>query len=684
MVAVFSSIGKARSIALLPAFMIVGVFTVQLSKGVARADTLGYPWSDATYVDANYDWGYSTCPASDSGCMLFSGYRAGVKYGEADPWKYYLRNCTSYVAWKESTLGVNASGLGNGGDWYASAPASERASTPKAWDAAVVPGNPSNPYGHVAFVESVSADNSTMTISEYNHDGMGNGDTRTIAVAGSGFTEFVDFGVHPTGSGGGTSGPAPLKYWARDLVGNSGFNSDANFGWWHIYPGTNEAIYNSDNTSTSGTKPYEGDQFLATNSSQAGGSVYQDLTIPTANGQDYCATAMLTTADGSGASGGSGTLVLFNLKNGVVVNSRTTYFSGLPNHNTWKKVVNCMDITGTGDTVRVQIYPSVGGPTLGVDAVTVNKDIAGNGGFEVGFGWWGTTANTNTAIYSASNTQTGGTKPYEGNYFGATNATGAQASIYQDMGISVKNGDEYCVTAMLTTAEQSGAAGGFGDLNLYVMNGGNVVSGGSTHFANLPAGNQWLQEVTCVYATGDGNNLRVQLYPGYGSPTLGVDAVNVDQSLVANAGFELGFGWWKTYPGTNKATYNASNTLTGGTKPYEGSWFGATNSYQAGGSIYQDAMIPVNPGNEFCVTAMLTTADASGTSGGSGDLDLFAMNGATVLNTASTHFSGLPSGNQWVPVTACVNVTGSGDTLRVQIYPTPNGKTLGVDAINVL
>lgn len=202
----------------------------------AHADTLGYPWSDATYVDANYDWGYSSCPDSDTGCMNpFSGYLKGVKYGESDPWAYYLRNCTSYVAWKESTLGVTVGSLGNGGDWYNNASQSEKSSTPAAWDAAVEPGTAVNPYGHVAFVESVNSDG-TITVSEYNHDAHGNGDTRTGTAASMGFTEFVDFGVHPSSDNAAPGG---------DLHGfiqvDAAINAKANrgFGGWtqEVTPG---------------------------------------------------------------------------------------------------------------------------------------------------------------------------------------------------------------------------------------------------------------------------------------------------------------------------------------------------------------------------------------------------------------------------------------------------------------
>jgi surface antigen len=157
-----------------------------LATGSASAEsitysTLGYPWHAAPVVDAsNYDWGYSTCPANDSGCMAFYGYLNGVKYGEADPWRYYLRNCTSFVAWKLSTLGVDPNyftGLLDGGDWWSSAPGKGATvdGTPTAGAAAVVPATydsqgKKTSFGHVAFVTGVDSQAGTITVQEYNHD----------------------------------------------------------------------------------------------------------------------------------------------------------------------------------------------------------------------------------------------------------------------------------------------------------------------------------------------------------------------------------------------------------------------------------------------------------------------------------------------------------------------------------
>jgi surface antigen len=196
------------------ALLFASLTAVTVAASPARADTitysnLNYPWANAAYVDANYDWGYSTCPSSDPGCMAFYGYNNGVKYGESDPWNYYFRNCTSYVAWKLTTLGVSnlkVQHLGNGGQWAdnASKNGLTWSPVPKVGTAAVKQSTSATDAGHVAFVESVNADG-TITVSEYNHDMKGDGDTRTGMPASLGFTKFVDFGLNLTSSGGGSN-----------------------------------------------------------------------------------------------------------------------------------------------------------------------------------------------------------------------------------------------------------------------------------------------------------------------------------------------------------------------------------------------------------------------------------------------------------------------------------------------
>jgi surface antigen len=217
-----------------------------ISPTKAYADTIDdalarYPYKDmpcehAPYnvsgSCANYDWGPSHTESFND-------------TSELNPDTHYAyRNCTDWVATRIKQLaGYTVSGsLGNGGDWYDNSPKEQRSSTPKAWDAAVIPatydtkGNETDP-GHVAFVESVGADGKSMTVSEYNHDAKGNGDQRTITIVGSGFTEFVDFGVHPSGTNVSTVGRLAF---INSL--NAGFAKDEIAqGGWHTLTGNGDA-----------------------------------------------------------------------------------------------------------------------------------------------------------------------------------------------------------------------------------------------------------------------------------------------------------------------------------------------------------------------------------------------------------------------------------------------------------
>jgi len=134
---------------------------------------------------------YVSCLYYDWGVAKPNGFSLNSSRG------YGYRNCTDWVAFRvnqasEGKISVSV-GLGNAKDWYANSPTGQQALTPKAGDIAV---STTGTYGHVAFVEWVSPDGSSMIISEYNHDEDGHGDQRQVAVSGSEFTKFIDLGVH--------------------------------------------------------------------------------------------------------------------------------------------------------------------------------------------------------------------------------------------------------------------------------------------------------------------------------------------------------------------------------------------------------------------------------------------------------------------------------------------------------
>ena len=122
--------------------------------------------------------------------MRLYGYRKGIKYGESDPWGFYLRNCTSAVAWwlherngfdlpffDDASVGQDRR---NRGYTVNMIPAPGAVAW---WQSA----------DHVAWVESVSANGSQVTVEQYNQNYTGGYSRQTIATNSvSGCIHFKD------------------------------------------------------------------------------------------------------------------------------------------------------------------------------------------------------------------------------------------------------------------------------------------------------------------------------------------------------------------------------------------------------------------------------------------------------------------------------------------------------------
>lgn len=195
--------GRARTAAVMALLLAVIGLQAMLPQS-AQADDGGYPWANATTLNAStYDWGYADCPTDNTGCKSIT-YPPTNTYGQADPWGNYLRNCTSYAAWKLSSLGVSSvkfQGLGNGGQWATNAAGRDgvTVNTTPAYGAAAVNTTAAPPYGHVSIVKSVNG-NGTITLSEYNYGTSGGYGERTGTPAALGVSKFVHFGVTPSTS----------------------------------------------------------------------------------------------------------------------------------------------------------------------------------------------------------------------------------------------------------------------------------------------------------------------------------------------------------------------------------------------------------------------------------------------------------------------------------------------------
>jgi hypothetical protein len=414
---------------------------------------------------------------------------------------------------------------------------------------------------------------------------------------------------------------------------------------------------------------HSGGYFAAASTNANGGSIYQDVALNTSAGETVCGSAWVRSQ--VPATGASGTFALF-LLGGSATDSGGANFSGLGyGDNNWTQVQGCVEATGGHTTLRIQVYPNPGGPTVEIDDVDVHVSLAANGGFETGMSSWAPYPGTNSnfAVYG-----NGATTAHTGSHFGATNTTADGGGIYQDIALNTSAGQTVCgSTWVRSEAPATGASGTFA---LFLV-GSAATDAGGANFSGLPNGDHWTRVHDCVEATGAHTTLRVQFYPTPGGPTVEMDDVDVDVSMAANAGFETGAGSWSTYPGTSTLYAAFAN---GASTAHTGSHFGATSTTDGGGGIYQDIGAATGPGQVVCGSAWVQS-EAPAT-GASGTFALFTL-GGSAANGGGANFSGLGNGNSWRQVQTCAESTAGQTLVRPQFYPTPNGPTLEMDDINV-
>jgi hypothetical protein len=326
----------------------------------------------------------------------------------------------------------------------------------------------------------------------------------------------------------------------ESLAVNGGFENGA--APWRPYPGTKSSyvVY----ANAPGAPPaYAGTHFAATNAASTGGGIYEDVALNTTAGETVCGSARVRTEyPGTGASGG---FALW-LTGSSAHDGASVRYSALPG-GTWSLVQTCTEATGSHTTLRVQFYPAVGSSTVEIDDVNVQESLAVNGGFENGAAPWRIYPATRSS-YSVYADAPGAPPAYAGTHFAATNTSSGGGGIIQDIPLNTVAGQTVCGSAVVRT-EYPGT-GAAGTLALW-LTGATAHETGSTAYAGLGNGANWSPVQACVEATASHTNLRVQLYPKPGAPTVEVDDVNVTPSLAANGGFEHGAGPWTVYPGTN-------------------------------------------------------------------------------------------------------------------------------------
>jgi hypothetical protein len=414
---------------------------------------------------------------------------------------------------------------------------------------------------------------------------------------------------------------------------------------------------------------HSGGYFAATSTTSSGGGIYQDVALSTSAGQTVCGSAWVRSQVPN--TGAGGTLALF-LLGGSATDGGGGQFGGLGfGDNAWTQVHDCVEATGSHTTLRIQFYPTPGGPTVEIDDVDVHVSLTGDAGFETGGSGWAPYPGTNTNFVVYGN---GATTAHSGSHFAATNTTSDGGGFYQDIALNTSAGQTVCGSAWVRS--EAPATGAGGTFALFLLGSAATDSGGAS-FSGLSNGDHWTQVQGCVEATGAHTTLRVQFYATPGGPTLEVDGVDVDVSMAANGGFETGAGPWTPYPGTSTLY---APFASGATTDHSGAEFGATNTTDTGGGIYQDVAASTSAGQTVCGSAWVQT-EAPAT-GASGTLALFAV-GGSATDGGGANFSGLGNGDDWTQAHTCTEATGAHSLVRVQFYPSPNSPTLAMDDVNV-
>jgi len=339
------------------------------------------------------------------------------------------------------------------------------------------------------------------------------------------------------------------------------------------------------------------------------------------------------------------------------------------------------DGTNTLGVIDDVVQPDYGMPVTGwlqAPASTVSgypgvpaADLVDDGGFNHhdGRGWQ--TSHSRLRIEPAGKLLTG---PYEGNAVLVTSTSALGGGIYQDISFPVKEGESFCADAEVVTSGAHSGARGAMTLRLLGEAGGQESS---VAFGPLPGKNRWTDVSTCVTASRPHSEVRIQFSDAPRTPTLGIDAVDVHQSLVDNGGFDQRGGGWRT-AGHSQLGIDLAGRLV--TRPYEGKGFGFTSNSALGGGIYQDISLPTSAGDSLCADAEVVTA--AGYPGARGHMTLRLL-GESADGSSSVSFGPLPDANQWTHVSTCVTATGPHSEIRIQFYDVPKMPRLGIDAVDV-
>ena len=424
-------------------------------------------------------------------------------------------------------------------------------------------------------------------------------------------------------------------------------------GWATFGASTNTAVYDTRNGAPAAA--HDGYGYLAFNTNESGGSVYQDVAVNPNGNTAYTATAWLSAQSGTA----SGTLCVWGL--GPNTNSCEPYSVSSSGYLAAQVVY---DVVQPVSALRFQVYPTPGGGTTDLDTAGLQQSILKSGSFEGTDADWTTLSpsgvTTNIALYDTRNGAPAAA--HDGFGYLAFNTNGTSGSVYRDVPLGAPSGS-YTLTAWLSS--QSGTASGVICVwglgpNTNSCKPYNVSANGYTPVQVVYD----VQQLTSA--------LRVQVYPTPNGGTTDLDTVSLARSFVQSGSFEGTDAGWLTFGPTNIALNDTRNGAPATAQ--DGYGYLSVNTSASGGSVYQDVPVGLAAGTTAVATVWLSSQSGNA----SGVVCVWGLG----PNTNNCNPYAVTAAG-YTAVQIVYDPQQNTSTLRLQVYPTPNGGTTDIDTASL-
>jgi hypothetical protein len=475
--------------------------------------------------------------------------------------------------------------------------------------------------------------------------------------------------VFATSTAPASAAPAILD----DTLGvNPGFEAGG-IGW-NVFANlpTNFVVYSSGQVP--GESARSGSRYAALNTATVGGGVYQNIAFRPTAGSEFCASTWVRTQ--APQEGASGQFVIW-LLGGAFVESRAVSFSGLSNGSDWRQIEACVTAATAHTSIRVQLFPTPGSPTVQLDDVVIQRSLLANGGFDLGGTGWRQESGTLTNFVVYQDGARPNERSHSGPGYAATNTISSSGGIAQDAVLSSAPGSQFCATAWVRTQHPlTGASGSF----IFSLRGGQFTESRTVVFNNLGNGTNWRRLESCIAPRTFHTSLRVQFRPAATGTTLQIDDVRVRRSLAPNGGFEVAYLGWPAYPGTNTNAVSYATGQVPNESAHSGLRYLATTTGSPGGGVYQDFLVDVGPGSLYCASAYVRTQ--SPLTGASGQFVVWLL-GGDFTEFEVVNFNDLRNRSNWRRLELCLAPTTRHTVMRMQFYPTPFSPPLEIDDVRL-